>query len=240
MRAAFAERGLTPLCQLACHWDAERQARTHAQIALAASRREGPLGYRNHHLRSDEVARLVRDPAILALAHEILGDHIVLWRTQVFGAGGARIGFHRDNYDKLLSPSARGLSIQLALNDHATPSDCFVCLPGTHRMDEEELLRTYPLRPKSIGTTYGVKLYFDGSGIIPERIVARAGEFFAFHDNIVHASGLHIPVPGDRALDAPTEPSRLSITIRLVSADIRVLEAAMSETPGDTCLSFSR
>ena len=158
---------------------------------------------RNRHLDFSLMARLCSHPAIVERVADLLGDDLVLWRSQLLFMGiGEGIRWHQDDYQPVISDPNNHISVYLAISE-ATPENCLSLLPGSHKLSKEDLQSKYgSLMVEEIegkGKTRMVfaswrrrnrPLYFpevESSKAI-HKMTLKPGEFFIFHPNLVHTS----------------------------------------------------
>jgi len=181
---------------------------------------------RNRHLDVPAVARLCAHPEIVERLATLLGPDLVLWRSQVFiqtGSPGRGLPWHCDHYAALLAPPGTNVSVHLALN-RATEHNCVRLIPGSHRMGQDELRRRYGLSSAPPINDYG-NTRFENSELgdhVARRMLLEPGEFFVFHDKLVHASSEN---------PSPDGSVRIALGIRVTVPEVHVLPAAFSEVP---------
>jgi non-haem Fe2+, alpha-ketoglutarate-dependent halogenase len=189
---------------------------------------------RNRHFDLPAVSELCSHPAIVAQLSSLLGPDLVLWRTNLFVQGsdvGFGLDWHQDEYRTLLAEPRTNMSVHVAVTA-ATEDNCVVVLPGSHRLTRDEIEERYGLRfrENSDGGAYGAPAY-DASpevqrALAPEvkRMVLAPGEFFVFHDALVHGSSLNRPRTG-------AGHTRIGVAIRVTVPSVQVLPSAFEEVP---------
>jgi non-heme Fe2+,alpha-ketoglutarate-dependent halogenase len=189
---------------------------------------------RNRHFDLPAVSELCFHPAILAQLSSLLGPDLVLWRSNLFVQGsdvGFGLDWHQDQYRTLLAEPRTNLSVHVAVTA-ATEDNCVVVLPGSHRLTRDEIREEYGLRFRdgSDSGAYGSPAYDASPEIQRElapkvtRMVLAPGEFFVFHDALLHGSNLNNPGSGD-------DHTRIGVAIRVTVPSIQVLPSAFEEVP---------
>jgi non-heme Fe2+,alpha-ketoglutarate-dependent halogenase len=189
---------------------------------------------RNRHFDLPAVAELCLHPAIVAELTSLLGPDLVLWRSNLFVQGsdvGFGLDWHQDEYRTLLAPPRTNVSVHVAVTP-ATEDNCVVVMPGSHRLTRDEIQEQYGLRFRegSDGGAYGAPAY-DASPEVQQslapkvtRMVLAPGEFFVFHDALLHGSNLNSPAAGD-------DHTRIGVAIRMTTPSVEVLPSAFEEVP---------
>jgi non-heme Fe2+,alpha-ketoglutarate-dependent halogenase len=189
---------------------------------------------RNRHFDLPAVSELCLHPAIVAQLSSLLGPDLVLWRSNLF-VQGSNVGFgldwHQDEYRTLLAEPRTNLSVHVAITA-ATEDNCVVVLPGSHRLTRDEIREQYGLRFRegSDGGAYGAPA-FEATPEIQQalasrvtRMVLEPGEFFVFHDALLHGSNLSRPEAGD-------DHTRIGVALRVTVPAVQVLPRAFEEVP---------
>ena len=164
---------------------------------------------RNRHVDLPVLAALCERTGVWERVHEILGDELVLWRTNMF-LGNPSLPWHEDHHARLFADEAFSLSMLIAV-ERSPPDNCTVFVPGSHRLTVSEKERRYGIaaRHQDSGNVRYV------GRIAPEfrePVPLAAGEAILFHPALLHASSGYV--------NGEAEPSstRLSITFRLAEA----------------------
>jgi len=141
----------------------------------------------NAHRRDRIVFDLATHPAVLAEVTRVAGPAPLLWRTQFWikEPGARRFEWHQDNYPKQ-GLHDRGIVTAWIAIDEVPPESAVQLVPGTH---------TTVLPPETFHEArYDAALHasralppppVDGS---PVTMSLRPGEFFVFHQLVVHGS----------------------------------------------------
>lgn len=195
---------------------------------------------RNRHLDWDIAHRLVAAEAIAALAAQLLGPELVLWRTNFFTiSAGKGLRWHQDEYRTLLADPLRQLSVHLGISE-ASEDNCLLLVPGSHAKTREELAEAgfhFIADTKGYGAPNFWREADKPVGMV--RMMLKPGEFFIFHPRLLHASRDLIS-PQEETPPVPTSPlpPRVGFAIRLTVPDNEVLPAAFAETAsrGDHCV----
>ena len=171
----------------------------------------------NRHVDLPVLSALCGEPAVWAAAHDILGDELLLWRTNMF-LGNPTLPWHEDRHAGLFLRKAFSLSMLLAIED-SPPDNCTVFVPGSHAMTVPEKERKYAIEAKY--QRFGNVRY---SGAISaeshEPVPLEAGEAVLFHPELLHASAAYV---NGRA---SSSSERMSCTFRVTSPDVKVRDEA--------------
>ena len=172
---------------------------------------------RNRHADLPVLSALCADPRVWATAHDILGDALLLWRTNVFLDDPA-LPWHEDRHAGLFAQDAFSLSVLLALED-SPPDNCTVLVPGSHLLAVPEKEREYGIVARY--QKFGNVRY---AGEVPARLHApatlAAGEAALLHPELLHASSGFLR-PG-----VPPSSARMSCAFRVTTPEVEVREAA--------------
>ena len=179
---------------------------------------------RNRHVDLPVLAALLEDPTIWQPAHELLGERLLLWRTNMF-LGNPALPWHEDRYAGLFVRETFSLSLMLAIEDSPT-DNCTVFAPGSHRLTPREKERRYGIgaRPQASGN---VRYAGPVTSELCEFLSLEAGELIAFHPRLLHASSDYV--------NGRSEPSaeRMSITFRVTTPDAKLRDEAFADGVGD-------
>ena len=186
---------------------------------------EKRLKTRNRHLDSDLISGLVTAPEMLGPVHEILGDRVKLWRTQIFKMGGGTgFGWHTDEYRGILSPITDQLSTQIAFTPFGA-ENCVQLIPGSHLLSDDQILAehglTYLEGSREI-PLFGSSRYrgeIDAAKVVS--MILQPGEFYIFHPNCLHRSS----PTGNQSPGI-----RLAMACRIASASTTVKPDAFVQT----------
>ena len=188
---------------------------------------------RNRHHDWPIIGDLLRPSPIIALAKQILGPELVLWRTHLFLANtGEGLRWHQDQYGALLADTASQMSVHLALSE-APPGNCVAVLPGSHRMTVDDLERRGFKHIPALGVGGGNSVYWRSADarVNVVKMVLQPGEFFCFHPRLLHASLDETTPLGVQPIPPQTKPSgagstRVGIAFRFATPENTVLPAA--------------
>jgi hypothetical protein len=248
-KAFYEEKGyLGPLRA----FDAEEFERIGVVSLIESWDKRDPSRNRNRHLDTPQFAKICQNERIRSIVQKLLGQDLLLWRSNIFAMSSRARGFgwHQDDYRTLLECPSAGAhcSVQLNFTD-STSTNCVSIIPGTHRFSEEDFReRGYAMVPGSDGGLYGSP----GWGVPPRvevvDIPLKAGEFYVFHSRLLHAS-----IQGRRLSSVMVrnriavrwgrirnklrsklireDVIRYSITMRIATANTRILPAAFVESP---------
>ena len=219
-RRDWEQRGLIGPVEILTQDKAARIAREfreqHARSGVAATR--------NRHADLPVLAGLCANPELWRPAHDLLGDELLLWRTNMF-LGNPRLPWHEDRHARLFADEAFSLSMLLALEDSA-PDNCTVVVPGSHRltMTEKEARYGITARRQAGGN---VRYAGDVAAGFREPLPLKAGEMVLFHPGLLHASSGYVN-GGD-----PAAADRMSISFRVATSGVEVRDEAFPEVRED-------
>ena len=188
---------------------------------------------RNRHLDWPLIDDLARARPIAQLASALLGEDLVLWRSQLFFmAKGKGLRWHQDQYLTLLADDTRQVSVHLSLT-RTLADNCIQIVPGSHTLSREDLAaRGFNLIAGSEGGKYGAPNFWrdPASELAALPMLLEPGEFFVFHPRLLHGSrDVTQPVDVRPAIDAQAPP-RIGLGLRIAAASNVVLPAAFAET----------
>ena len=182
--------------------------------------RSGIAATRNRHADLPVLAGLCANPGIWQPAHDLLGDALLLWRTNMF-LGNPRLPWHEDRHARLFAREAFSLSMLLAIED-SPPDNCTVFVPGSHT-----------LTPAAKEDRYGIAATRQAGGNVRyaggiaaefrEPLSLEAGEMILFHPGLLHASSGFV-----NGRDLPSR-ERMSITLRVTTSSAELRDEAFSE-----------
>ena len=84
---------------------------------------------------SAEFLELARDPAIVDMVAQLIGEDVILWGCQVFckpGGDGFETPWHQDGHYWPIRPLAN-CTVWVALDDSTPENGCLRVIPGSHR-----------------------------------------------------------------------------------------------------------
>lgn len=186
--------------------------------------RSGIAATRNRHVDLPVLADLCSNPALWPPAHAILGDALLLWRTNMF-LGNPRLPWHEDRHARLFAGEAFSLSMLLAIED-SPPENCTLAVPGSHGLTPEEKEDRYGITamPQAGGN---VRYAGDVAAGFSEPQPLRAGEMVLFHPGLLHASSGFVN-GGD-----PAATERMSISLRVAGSGAELRDEAFPEPRED-------
>ena len=219
-RRDWERRGLVGPVEVLTRSEANRIGREFreqfAQSGIAATR--------NRHADLPVLAELCANPNVWQPAHDLLGDDLLLWRTNMF-LGNPRLPWHEDRHARLFVREAFSLSMLLAIED-SPPENCTVVVPGSHRLTVPEKEAGY-----SIKATHqaGGNVRYAGeiAAEIRELQPLKAGEMVLFHRGLLHASSGF--VDGRE----PAAAERISISLRVTESGVELRDEAFPEARED-------
>lgn len=208
-------------------------------------------GVHGCHLFDDVCRRLVRLPALLGLAEELLGERVYVYQFKVNmkqPREGAAWPWHQDfafwsREDGM--PADRAVNIAVFLDEVHDGNGPLRVIPGSHR---QGLLDAEAEEPAEAGGDWRKHVSADLEHTVPDGVaealaeevgvalaVGPAGSVYAFHPTIVHSSSNNLSVDR-RALLLVTynavsnAPSRLNRPEFLVSRDTAPLVAVATNS----------
>jgi len=188
---------------------------------------------RNRHLDWPLIDDLARARPIVELARALLGEDLVLWRSQMFVMhAGKGLRWHQDQYLTLLADDTRQVSVHLSLT-RTTADNCIRIVPSSHTLNHEDLAaRGFNLIAGSEGGKYGAPNFWRDptSELEALPMLLEPGEFFVFHPRLLHGSR-DVTQPVDaRPAGGPQAEPRIGLGLRIAAASNTVLPAAFAET----------
>ena len=186
--------------------------------------RSGVAATRNRHADLPVLAGLCASPDLWRPAHELLGDALLLWRTNMF-LGNPRLPWHEDRHARLFTGGTFSLSMLLALED-SPPENCTVVVPGSHGLTVAEKEARYGIT--AIRQAGGnVRYAGEVAAGFREPQPLGAGEMVLFHPGLLHASS------GFVHGGEPPGAARMSLSIRVTTPGVKVRDEAFPEARED-------
>lgn len=178
----------------------------------------------NRHVDLPALATLAKDPRIWRFAHDILGEGLMLWRTNMF-LGNPALPWHEDRHAGLFIGEAFSISLMLAIED-SPPDNCVVVARGSHRLSIGQKERKFGIQARR--QAFG-NLRYSGQVAAKscEFVPLKAGELIVFHPELMHASSGHV-----NGL-AEVSAERMSIVFRVTTPDAKLHDEAFAHGPGD-------
>ena len=162
----------------------------------------------NRHLDCEVIWRIASSPAIVERMKCILGEDLLLWRTNFFSKppGEVEVPWHQDYHYWPIEPAVV-VSAWVAIDDANRENGCVEIIPGSHRH-----LRPHVASPDGMWfSEMADPETFDASEKI--EMPLRPGEFFLFNERTLHHSE---PNRSDRR--------RCGMSVRVIPPQTRVLE----------------
>ncbi len=159
----------------------------------------------SRHLDSAALAKLCNSPSITSAVHDVLGPHIVLWRSNIFNKlpGAPELPWHRDSsiWRDLLTPMVN-VTAWVALTSTTLSNGCIEFIPGSHRVTyrNERFNQQYPQLPEE---------ETDRSLSIP----LEPGQFILFDSTTLHRSGPNL-----------SNERRLGVAIRFTLPTVKICQ----------------
>ena len=177
----------------------------------------GIAATRNRHVDLPVLASLCADAGTWRVANEILGDDLLLWRTNLF-LGNPTLPWHEDRHARLFAEETFSLSMLLAIEE-SPPDNCTVFVPGSHRLAVQEKEARYGI---TATVQPGGNVRYAGE--VPDALRApcplRAGEAVLFHPELLHASA------GFLSGEADPSGERMSLTFRVAASGATLRDEA--------------
>ena len=222
-RREWARRGLIGPVEVLTRSEAARIAHEFREQYA----RSGIAATRNRHIDLPVLAELCANPNVWEPAHGLLGDDLLLWRTNLF-LGNPRLPWHEDRHARLFVREAFSLSMLLAIED-SPPDNCTVVVPGSHGL-------TVPEKEARYGVTAtrqaggNVRYAGDIAAGFREPQPLKAGEMVLFHPGLLHASSGFVN-GGD-----PAATGRMSMSLRVAESGVDLRDEAFPEAREDRVL----
>lgn len=118
------------------------------------------------HLKHDRIYDLMRDERIVAIARDLLGDHVIGWGAHFFckmPGDGKQVDWHQDASYWPLTPS-KAVTFWLAIDDADVENACMRFISGSHKFghltyrasssDDHNVLNQSIENPEQFGTTF--------------------------------------------------------------------------------------
>ncbi|HUR91675.1 MAG TPA: phytanoyl-CoA dioxygenase family protein [Gemmatimonadaceae bacterium] len=190
------------------------------------------------HKGDDPIAQISRDPDMLAVAAELMGEPVYIWSSKVNiksrWAGTAEY-YHQDlvYWKDRGYPKDDMLSCMVFLEPHSLRNACLHVIPGTHTygyIEHQPFVNINGLAKYMVPPATLDKLY-EKHGLLP--IEAEPGDVLYFHTSLVHGSSHNISNQGRMIVLAqlntvgnePTEVSQNARLFNLRRAEFEVKEA---------------
>lgn len=162
----------------------------------------------NLHLHEEVVMDLCRSPAIVDRIRCILGDDLLLWRSNFFvkEPGGKEIPWHQDVSYWPIEPAII-CSAWLAIDSVDEENSCPNFIPGSHR----KVIPTVPAGEEMSFHMMADPKEVDTSQAIP--FIMKPGEFVLFNERALHQSNKNL-----------SNRRRMGLAIRTVVPQVKVLD----------------
>lgn len=219
-RSEWEQRGVIGPLEVLTRHEAARIARDFREQYA----RSGIVATRNRHPDLPVLAELCAHPNLWWPAHDLLGDKLLLWRTNMF-LGNPRLPWHEDRHARLFVGGAFNLSMLLAFED-SRPDNCTVVVPGSHVLTAPEKEARYGVTAtyKALGN---VRYAGEIAAGFREPLPLKAGEMALFHPRLLHASSGFVN-GGEQAAE-----ERMSIAFRVTTSGVEVRDEAFPEEHED-------
>ncbi|MEC4805079.1 MAG: phytanoyl-CoA dioxygenase family protein [Jaaginema sp. PMC 1079.18] len=183
----------------------------------------GRLNLMDRHLDSPKLLQLLKRPEIVERCAQILGENLIVWRSQFFTKTPRKPGttWHQANvwlFDNFKEPVAHPVDIEeisqltcwIAITDVNKENGCMKIIPGSHK-------EIYPInidRSENVNNIYG---FIGGTMDYPtesapvDYIEMKAGQFYFFSERAIHG-----------AVENKTDQSGLALNCRITRTDTRI------------------
>ena len=162
----------------------------------------------NLHLYEKEILNLCQSPAIVDRMRCILGEDLLLWRSNFFikEPGGCEIPWHQDASYWPIEPAII-CSAWLAIDQVDQENSCPNFIPGSHR----EIIPSVPAGEDMAFHKMADPKQVDTTKAIP--FILKPGEFVLFNERALHQSNVN-----------HSQRRRMGLAIRTTVPQTRVLE----------------
>lgn len=183
----------------------------------------GRLNLMDRHLDSPKLLDVLKHPGIVERCAQILGENLIVWRSQFFTKTPRKTGttWHQANvwlFDNFKEPVAHPVDIEaisqltcwIAITDVNKENGCMKIIPGSHK-------EIYPInidRSENVNNIYG---FIGGSLDYPtesapvDHIEMKAGQFYLFSERAIHG-----------AVDNTTDEFGLALNCRVTRTDTQI------------------
>jgi ectoine hydroxylase-related dioxygenase (phytanoyl-CoA dioxygenase family) len=164
-------------------------------------------GFRkSRHLDDAVVFSIASHPAVLSCMQSLLGENLVLWRSQFFvkNPGDTEIPWHHDGNFLQLEPMVN-VSAWIAIDAADEENSCLQVIPGSHR-------RMIPHISAADGMAFPEMAdpsAFDAADAV--NVPLQPGQFLLFSDRILHHSNANT-----------SERRRLGLAVRYTHTGVRI------------------
>lgn len=168
----------------------------------------GPMMFKTHLLFT-WVDQLIRTPAILDIAEDILGPNLLAWNTHWFvkePGDGRYVGWHQDTTYWHLQPDD-AITVWIALSDVTKANGAMKMVKGTHT--REVVPHTDTWKPGAM-LTRGQEIAVEVDEDSATDVELKAGQVSIHHHKIFHAS------PANQAPDR-----RIALAVRYIPTHVR-------------------
>lgn len=180
--------------------------------------RLGIVTDRDRHFDTPVLLEMMRHPAILERAAQLLGPDLLCWRSQIFlkEPGGKAIQWHQastymmeDYLEPALQPPDRNqlfqLTVWIALDDATIDNGCMKFIPGSHNQ-----IRTIRFGGGDGFYHVSFRLEFDHDPAKEVSLEMKAGQFIIFSERTIHGTGPNI-----------TNDRRMAVNFRLIPPTVK-------------------
>lgn len=169
--------------------------------------------YMERHLDSSHVLALCKDPFLLTILREFLGDRFLLWRSEIWVSkpGDKTIPFwHQDRYANFLKGSGKLMTAYIALTE-LNERNGMEYIPNLY-VEEGQVC----IAERELGI---IRIAGNHQFIVPKQLECKAvsvnlkpGEFVLFDERFIH-----------RSIKNQGTSDRISIAVRFVQDNVEVL-----------------
>ncbi|MCC2684103.1 MAG: phytanoyl-CoA dioxygenase [Paenibacillaceae bacterium] len=160
-----------------------------------------------NHIEHKFLYDLITRPEIIDRAASILGEDIVLWRSNFFvkSPGDKAVPWHQDYNSWPLDPMIN-LTAWIAFEEATIENSCVWLIPGSHR----KILLHVPTEKGTVQFNYEADPEFvNKQAAIP--IELKPGQFFLFNERTLHYSAPNT-----------SQKRRLGLTVRMTLPSVKV------------------
>jgi ectoine hydroxylase-related dioxygenase (phytanoyl-CoA dioxygenase family) len=153
--------------------------------------------------------RLISDDRLLDIAEQFIGPNIALFASHYISkppGDGMPVLWHQDGSYWPLEPM-EVVTLWLAVDDSTPDNGCMRVIPGTHRIDLQQLIRRPDVR-SVLSSEIDPSLVDESQAV---DVVLKAGDVSVHHPNIIHGSNANT-----------STQRRCGLTIRYIPTSTRI------------------
>ena len=160
------------------------------------------------HLRHARVYDLLKDPRVVAIVTDLIGENVIGWGSHFFckmPGDGKRVSWHQDASYWPLTPS-KVVTVWLAIDDASVENACMRYIPGSHLLGH----LTYTLSEDDASNVLNQTVQGAEQLGTPVDVELKAGQVSVHSDLLLHGSE-----PNQSAM------RRCGLTLRYCPIDVR-------------------